>query len=431
MDASDQKVVTLASMRQPSSTAGESEEAIRAGAPRAEVDRALYGRVVRQLQEATDEAGASDVLVTAPDREVSLAQSLLAEGGIETKPLDSGGQEVQFGTGVTGFDWFRWMWSLTDRVRRKDAHPLVRPPHPVADRLTGDLAVAMTADWATGLYGAPRIADTIRTMAGDRPFDLLMHLGDVYYSGTPEEVEQRFLPLWPLAAGRLNRALNANHDMYSGGFGYFERILPKFRQSGSYFAVQNEHWLLVGLDTAYVDHDMDAKQVEWLNDLLRQDDVQGRKVVLFSHQQPFSRLGSQGPKLQSALGHLLGRQAVTAWYWGHEHQCVIYDLHEEWGMYGRCLGNGGVPEPRKAEVKDAPADGRHPGAGECTWRRLGPTPGVPGCIVLDGPNRDMAKPVHQRRFGPHGFMTLQFTGPELVERVHLSDGTELFRNTIS
>ena len=115
----------------------------------------------------------------------------------------------------------------------------------------------MTADWATGLYGAPRIAETIRRMAADRPFDLLMHLGDVYYSGTPEEVEQRFLPLWPSAAGRLNRALNANHDMYSGGFGYFERILPKFKQNGSYFAVQNEHWLLVGLDTAYVDHDID------------------------------------------------------------------------------------------------------------------------------------------------------------------------------
>src|SRR5689334_23629936 len=70
MDAPDQKVVTLASMRQPSATAGESVEAGRAGAPEAEVDRALYGRVVRQLQEATDEVGASDVLVTAPDREV-------------------------------------------------------------------------------------------------------------------------------------------------------------------------------------------------------------------------------------------------------------------------------------------------------------------------------------------------------------------------
>ena len=267
MDARDQKVVTLASLSPPPSAADESVEMAEAGTPEAEVevDRALYGRIMQRLQEATDEAGASDVVVTAQDREVSLAQSLLAEVGTETRPLDSGGQEVQFGTGVTGFDWFRWLGSVADWVRRRDAHPLVRPPHPRADQLTGDLTVAMTADWATGLYGAPRIAETIRRMAADRPFDLLMHLGDVYYSGTPEEVEQRFLPLWPSAAGRLNRALNANHDMYSGGFGYFERILPKFKQNGSYFAVQNEHWLLVGLDTAYVDHDVDVEQVTWLD----------------------------------------------------------------------------------------------------------------------------------------------------------------------
>ena len=41
----------------------------------------------------------------------------------------------------------------------------------------------------TGLYGAPKIAETIRRMAGQRKFDLAMHLGDVYYSGTEEEVD--------------------------------------------------------------------------------------------------------------------------------------------------------------------------------------------------------------------------------------------------
>ena len=64
------------------------------------------------------------------------------------------------------------------------------------------------------------------------------------------------------------------------------------------------------------------------------------------------------------------------------------------------------------------------------WRRLSATPDAPGSIVLDGPNRDMVKPSHQRRFGPHGFMTLTFDGPALVERVHLSDGTELLRKRI-
>jgi hypothetical protein len=160
-------------------------------------------------------------------------------------------------------------------------------------------------------------------MADDRPFDLLMHLGDVDYSGTPEEVDERFLRLWPLAAERRNRALNGNHDMYSGGFRYFERILPAFSQSGPYFAVQNENWVLVGLDAAYVDHDIHIFQAGWLNLALRQADVPRRKVVLSPHQQPFSRLSHQGSKLQSALRHLSDRKAVTVWYWGPEHQCVI------------------------------------------------------------------------------------------------------------
>ena len=181
-----------------------------------------------------------------------------------------------------------------------------------------------------------------------------MHLGDVYYSGTEKEVDARFLKVWPTDAATLNRALNGNHEMYSGGFGYFKLILPAFKQESSYFALQNEHWLLVGLDTAYVDHDIDNQQVAWLNLILNQ--AGARKLVLFSHQQPFSRLDAQGPKLQKALKRLLDDRRITAWYWGHEHECVIYDPHPAWGLLGRCLGNGGIPSARKKDVRSAPAD---------------------------------------------------------------------------
>ena len=430
METPDQKIVTLASLQRPPSASEDAAESSQAPSPEDQLKQARYEQIMQRLQDATDNA-AGDVVITVQDREVSLAQSRMAELATETRALTSGGQEVQFGAGLAGGDWFGWLGSLLDWVSRRHAHPMVRPATATAESLSGDFTVAMTADWATGLYGAPRIAETIGRMGADRPFDLLMHLGDVYYSGTPEEVDERFLQLWPTKAGRRNRALNGNHDMYSGGFGYYERILPTFGQVGSYFALQNEHWLLVGLDTAYDDHDVDTTQVAWLNLVIERADPKRRKVVLFSHQQPFSRLSSQGPKLQNALRHWLDDGAITAWYWGHEHQCVIYDRHEDWGMYGRCLGNGGVPDPRRGEVKGADADERHPGVGDCTWRRLGPTADAPGCIVLDGPNRDMAKKSHQTRFGPHGFMTLEFTGPELVERVYLSDGTELFLNTIA
>jgi hypothetical protein len=362
------------------------------------------------------------------DREVSLAQSKLADEAAAARDLPSGGQEVQFGTGFSGRDWFRWVWSLTDWVDRTEAHPIKRPETTVADSVPNELRVAIAADWGTGLYGAPKIAESIRSMAGQRRFDLAMHLGDIYYSGTEKEVDARFLKVWPTDAATLNRALNGNHEMYSGGFGYFKLVLPAFNQSSSYFALQNDHWVLVGLDTAYVDHDMDNTQVAWLTMIANQ--AQTRKMVLFSHQQPFSRLDHQGPKLQKALKRLLVDRRITAWYWGHEHECVIYDPHPEWKLLGRCLGNGGIPSARKKDVKNAPADSARPGAGGCTWRRLTATPDSPGCVVLDGENPDMEDGDDKKKFVPHGFMTLDFAGATLVERVFLSNGTELYSSTI-
>jgi hypothetical protein len=429
MDSIRDRVVTLASLRRPQSQSEAAEALPEAQTPEALLKQAQYDQIVQRLQQAADDVG-SDVMVTIPDREVSLAQSRIAEQSTASRPLASGGQEVQFGTGLSGGDWLRWMWSLTDWVDRKEAHPILRPTVAQAETLTGDFTVAMAADWGTGLYGAPRIAEAMRTLAATRQFDLLMHLGDVYYSGTKEETEERFLRMWPADAGSRNRALNGNHEMYSGGFGYFQLILPAFKQSASYFALQNEHWVLAGLDTAYVDHDLDTMQVAWLNLILKQAELPKRKVVLFSHQQPFSRFEAQGPKLQKALQHLLEGRLIAAWYWGHEHQCVLYDQHPAWGLFGRCLGHGGIPEARRSEIMDAPEDATQPGGAGCTWRRLTPTADAPGCIALDGPNVDMKKASDQRKFAPHGFMTLEFKGPDLVERVFHSNQTEIYANTI-
>ena len=89
--------------------------------------------------------------------------------------------------------------------------------------------------------------------------------------------------------------------------------------------------------------------------------------MLFSHQQLFSRLGDQGTNLKTKLDGLLSGKRITAWYWGHEHQCVLYDKHTDWGLFARCLGNGGIPEARKREVRDAPTERSE---SYVTWKRL-------------------------------------------------------------
>ena len=421
-------IVTLKSLRPPQGQAESAGDREEAKTPEGKLALARYYQIMRRLEQETDETG-EDVMITVQDREVSLAQSKLAKDGTPGGTLASGGQEVKFATGVEGLDWFGWVWSLTKWVDRKDAHPLLRPKTTTPDTLTGDLRVAIAADWGTGLYGALTFAKTIRSMAAAGKFDIAMHLGDVYYSGTEDEVEDRFLKVWPADAAKINRALNGNHEMYSGGNGYFAKMLPKFNQESSYFAIQNENWVLVGLDTAYVDHDMDTTQVAWLNTIVEQRG--NRKVVLFSHQQPFSQLDNQGPKLQSALRHLLEAKRIRAWYWGHQHDCILYDEHETWKMFGRCLGNGGIPSSRNDTVKKAAADATYPGAGGASWKRLPKTADAPGCIVLDGKNMEMKKASDQEKFVPHGFMTLEFKGANLTERVFLSNGTEVFSNTIT
>ena len=422
------RIVTLNSLRPPAGQAESVEAKEEAKTPEGKLALARYYQIMRRLEQETDESG-EDVMITVQDREVSLAQSKLAKEGTPGSTLASGGQEIKFGTGVEGGDWFGWVWSLTKWVDRKEAHPILRPKTTTPDTLSGDLRVALAADWGTGLYGAVTFAKTVRQMAGAKKFDIAMHLGDVYYSGTEDEIEERFLKVWPNDAATINRALNGNHEMYSGGTGYFKNLLPKFNQESSYFAIQNEHWLLVGLDTAYVDHDMDTTQVAWLNTVVEQRG--SRKIVLFSHQQPFSQLDAQGPKLQAALRHLLEAKRIRAWYWGHQHDCIVYDEHKKWGMFGRCLGNGGIPSARNETVKKAAVDPAHPAGGGANWKQLPETADAPACIVLDGKNMEMKKAADQEKFVPHGFMTLEFKGADLTERVLLSNGTEVFSKTIT
>jgi hypothetical protein len=419
----EKRIVTLNSIRDAATVSGSSGGLERREQKQLEFRllKAREKQILEKLERETAKVGSTKVMVAVPDRDVSLMQSELARQADELSILHSGALEAKFGTGLKGGDWFGWLKSTLDWVDRADAHDLIRPTDAEARHLDDVARIGMAADWGTGLYGAPVIAKQFEKQG---PFDLLLHLGDVYYAGTKDEVQARMLDLWPKSAGKMTRALNSNHEMYSGGYGYFDLEFKAFDQESSYFAFQNSHWLLVCLDTAYVDHDIDNKQTGWLNAIIGQAGT--RKIVLFSHQQLFSRLDNQGPKLKRALAALLDSRLITAWYWGHEHQCVLYDPHPDYGLIARCLGNGGIPEPRNASVLSSPVERL---VGNLSWRRLSKTNDSPSCLVLDGPNKFIEG--EQDKFLPHGFMTLDFEGPLLTERAFLADGTELFENEIT
>ena len=153
----------------------------------------------------------------------------------------------------------------------------------------------------------------------------------------------------------MNRTMNGNHEMYTGGHTYFEMMLPKFNQKSSYFAMQNDNWVLIVLDTAYFqsfggqEGNLDNAQMEWLSAIVQA--AGHRQVVLFSHHQPFTQLDdNKGGNLLAQLKTYQLADKIFAWYWGHEHRCLLYDPHPTYGFHGRCVGHAAFPESRRTSV---------------------------------------------------------------------------------
>jgi hypothetical protein len=386
---------------------------------------AVMGRALTSLQDVEIVA---DVLSSPDDPAGALFQSFLAEQAAEAGMVQPGTADA-FEATFDKHDYWGWArgagWNyIKTKLGRQSRHALLPWPKPAdSQRLDDEARVAVLGDWGTGLYGAPRIAQAIEARGAD--YSALVHLGDVYYSGTEKEVADRLLLAWPKVPDAISRFCNSNHEMYSGGAPYFTDTLPRYAQTSSAFVLENDDWLLVGLDTAYDEYRLADGQVEWLNGVLA---TQGdRGLVLFSHHMLYPRNPSphESPAtLQRQLADILSAKRVTAWYWGHEHLCSIFDPHPKWGLHGRCVGHSGYPYARK-NFHDAPMEKL---AHDAAWRTVAGRDEAPRSLVLDGPNHDVGE--HADKFGPNGFMTLELHPGRLREMVNDAEGRELWANEI-
>jgi calcineurin-like phosphoesterase family protein len=358
------------------------------------------------LQVLEKEKRNPDVMSGTEDRMSSLIQTYFAQQAPRVVPAASDGLEAKFDS----HDLFGWIGSFFTWWKKIHPHSW-QPPKASADSIGKRFRVGVFGDWGTGLYGAPVLA---RAIAADKTgFQVVLHLGDTYYSGETGEIQERLLADWPVVAGALNRSLNGNHEMYTGGHAYFDIALKKFAQTSSCFAFQNDDWLLVGLDTAYADHDICTEEMPWLQSLLAQSG--DRRLIFFSHHQPYSLLDVQGPKLIAKLDPYIKSKRIFAWYWGHEHRCVLYDEHPVWAMRGRCIGHGGFPYFRDSGLGAAPA--------KSAWVRLNSRNLVPGGELLDGRNPYIRG--HENEYGPQGYAVLEFDGPHLNELIVDCDGNTI------
>lgn len=229
--------------------------------------------------------------------------------------------------------------------------------------------VALLGDWGASNIHAKRLGD----LAVARGADYVIHLGDIYYAGAKGECED-FVKNWPLRGddgqpliGR-SFALNGNHEMYSVGNYYFTTVLDAFHQEASYFTLYNKWWQIQGLDTAYVPFTIDGGgkddrlkvQWEWLMESIRISPE--KKNIFLSHNQPVS---AHLPELEAAQtlneqwwkivsGRDIG--AAFAWFFGHEHRCIIYDDSDSQCHFkARLIGNGSIPHLPEREIAAAVA----------------------------------------------------------------------------
>ncbi len=234
------------------------------------------------------------------------------------------------------------------------------------------ITLALLSDWASDTEESDKVAHLVARYAPDYS----IHLGDVYFVGTPNEVAENFTAphaSWYYgASGSL--ALSGNHEMYSNGDAFFDQLLPamyirvgevKKSQKAGFFCLENESWRIIGLDTGYTsvgrpylevisppDCHLREEQIAWLRDVVKiGDPADTRGIVLLSHHPYISAFREDYFRPGEQLCELLGKaNRPLVWFWGHDHRLVGYRIGQnksELQVYGRCIGHGGMPVETK------------------------------------------------------------------------------------
>ncbi len=228
--------------------------------------------------------------------------------------------------------------------------------------------IALISDWGTGSDEARGL---LRRALAEQP-DILIHLGDIYYSGTAAEctdhVERLLIEeLGPPGLRIPVFTLSGNHDMYSGGQGYYGLIdrlnTAPMRQRASWFCLRSTDgaWQILAADTGLHDHDpfaradtetfIEPEEEAWHLARIREF---GGRTILLSHHPMFSAFyevapanadgtrGAINEALRGSFTRLAAAGPIAAWFWGHEHNLCLYQPYAGLAR-GRCVGNCAVP----------------------------------------------------------------------------------------
>ena len=237
----------------------------------------------------------------------------------------------------------------------------------IAYKLPNDARVAIIGDWGTGMNDASALLTHI--MEEHKP-TAIIHLGDIYYAGTPDQCNTNFTDVFNQVFGNLPRipifSIPGNHEYYAMGAGYYtmlQQINPlaqsgrpwqetlSWQQSASYFCLRTEDglWQFLGADTGQADYDppfpdampmLRPTEIVWHHDKLR--NFQGRTILLTHHQlfSTNSKLSGSGNNYNNALYSVFQPflDRIAAWFWGHEHNLALFQNGFMGLAKGRLIG---------------------------------------------------------------------------------------------
>lgn len=253
-------------------------------------------------------------------------------------------------------------------------------------KLPNNAKVGILGDWGTGM---PDAIALLKDMMLQHKPDAIIHLGDIYYSGTPDECQQYFADVFTAVfdevLGKGKRipvfSIPGNHDYYAWGAGYYKVVtglndydgIRSAIQRASYFSLETKDggWQFLGMDTGFYDSDpknqfnrlyagpwLHDSEITWMQDKMAKHDG---LTILLSHHQLFSANAAINgkdsvmnpvpyfnPYLYRVFSDYLSTK-VAGWIWGHEHNFVMYQ-NEMLGLAkGRLVGNSAYEELTSAD----------------------------------------------------------------------------------
>ena len=410
------------------------------------VDSDKRRNLLTTLRQAQQEAKDKGITIAegASPKEVAAQIGQLRAGDAVAEAM--GIREIA-GTGDYEYFDHHWIESAlnyyqTGRDGRVDfpiATGTINPVKPLVTGVDGTTRIAIAGDWGTGTDPAEKhpyaAARAVADQMTKKDPHYTIHLGDVYYSGLEDEECKKFLRDWP--AGAIGSyALNSNHEMYCGGRGYFNVLLadPMFKKSQqglSYFALTNDFWLIVGLDSAYFAYEQsllyeegslfepDARkqangmvQSLWLAKLLKEHGH--KRVIILTHHDGFDVHPVTGKVSRKPLYQQVTAQMAKVhdwwWYWGHVHGVIAYQrifFDNSAAVTARCIGHGAIP------YLPFPRD----------LTRLGD-----GTVRVQWVETDLARNGGDSRRAPNGFLLLTLKGAELHEELYDERGRQRWSN---